>query len=274
MLPSHEPLTNDASDLPPVNGGAAPGPVVAIEHLSKSYGDNLVLKDMNLTVARGEVVSIIGPSGVGKSTLLRCINLLERPNSGRIVVQGRTVWENGKAASSSELVALRRTVGMLFQSFNLFPHLTAVENVAIGLTRGLGQNETVALEQSLHLLDRVGLRHKALSFPGRLSGGEQQRVAIARALALEPAALLFDEPTSSLDPELATEVLAVMRELSQTGMTMMVVTHELAFARDVSDRIVFVDAGDICEEGPPEKVLQNPTQPRTQAFLARFRGST
>ncbi|WP_405653780.1 amino acid ABC transporter ATP-binding protein [Streptomyces sp. NBC_00019] len=246
----------------------APEAVVRIEGLSKSFDGRLVLDDVHLEVDRGRIVSVIGQSGGGKTTLMRCVNLLERPDKGTIEVAGEVVHQDGRMVCP-DLALLRRTVGMVFQRFNLFPHLTAVENVVLA-QRKAGIPEPEALERAVGLLRRVGVAHRALAQPDQLSGGEQQRVAIARALALKPEVLLFDEPTSSLDPEATREVLSVMRELAADGMTMMLVTHELPFAREVADHVVFVDGGRIVEEGRPEDVLDSPAQARTREFLASY----
>lgn len=246
--------------------------VIAIRQLCKSFGNRQVLCGIDLTVHRGEVISVIGRSGSGKSTLLRCLNLLEHPTSGTIVVGGERVYADGAAVSGRALVALRRRIGMVFQSLCLFPHLSAAENVALPLIRGLGVPAEKAIRQSLELLGRVGLADRALDLPRSLSGGQQQRVAIARALALRPLALLFDEPTSALDPESTADVLEVMRELSDEGMTMVVVTHELSFAQDVSDRVAFVDGGRLVETGTPARVLLHPEHERTRAFVSQYLG--
>jgi ABC-type polar amino acid transport system ATPase subunit len=250
---------------------AAPDVVVRMEGLRKSFDGRLVLDDVHLEVGRGSIVSVIGQSGGGKSTLMRCVNLLERPDQGRVEVSGEVVHDDGRMVCR-DLPGLRRTVGMVFQRFHLFPHLTAVENVVLAQRRA-GVPEQEALERAVALLRRVGVAHRGLAYPEQLSGGEQQRVAIARALALTPDVLLFDEPTSSLDPEATREVLSVMRELAADGMTMMLVTHELPFAREVSDHVVFLDRGRIVEEGHPDDVLGSPAQARTQEFLASY-GST
>jgi ABC-type polar amino acid transport system ATPase subunit len=242
--------------------------VIRIEKLSKSFDGRTVLRDIDLRVRRSRIVAIIGQSGGGKTTLMRCINLLERPDRGRIDIAGESIFA-GDQIICRDLPKLRRQVGMVFQRFNLFPHLTAVENVMLAPTRA-GVSETEALERAVSLLKRVGLAPRGLAYPEQMSGGEQQRVAIARALALRPTVLLFDEPTSSLDPEATAEVLRVMRELADDGMTMVLVTHEIAFARDVADWVVFVDGGQIIEEGPPGDVLANPREQRTQAFLTSF----
>jgi ABC-type polar amino acid transport system ATPase subunit len=245
--------------------------VVDIEDLTKSFDGRIVLDRVHLRVRRGQIVAIIGQSGGGKTTLMRCVNLLERPDSGVIRVNGETTFTDGRVACP-DLAKLRQAVGMVFQRFNLFPHLTAVENVVLAQVRA-GTPEHEAVERAVALLRRVGLAHRALAFPEQMSGGEQQRVAIARALALRPSVLLFDEPTSSLDPESTGEVLHVMHELASEGMTMILVTHEISFARDVADWVVFVDAGRIVEEGPPSAVLAQPVEPRTRSFLASFAGS-
>jgi ABC-type polar amino acid transport system ATPase subunit len=225
-----------------------------------------VLDAVDLTVERGQIVAVIGQSGGGKTTLLRCVNLLERPDHGRIEINGAPIFTDDRVAVA-DLAQLRRTVGMVFQRFNLFPHLTAVENIMLAQLRA-GVAEAEALDRAVRLLRRVGLAHRGVAYPERMSGGEQQRVAIARALALQPSVLLFDEPTSSLDPESTLEVLRVMRELAADGMTMLLVTHELAFAREVADWVVFVDGGRVVEAGAPGEVLDRPREARTRAFLA------
>ncbi|NGY60128.1 amino acid ABC transporter ATP-binding protein [Lentzea sp. NEAU-D13] len=241
--------------------------MLTISGLSKSFHGRLVLDDVSLAVRQATITAIIGSSGGGKTTLLRCLNLLERPDSGTIAVDGAPIFADG--AVCTDLPKLRRSVGMVFQRFNLFPHLTAIENVMLApLDAGVPEQE--ALERAVTLLRRVRLAHRATAYPEQMSGGEQQRVAIARALALRPSVLLFDEPTSSLDPESTGEVLLVMRELAATGITMVLVTHELAFAREVADHVVFVDAGKITEEGAPAQVLTNPRSPRTREFLTHF----
>jgi len=242
------------------------GSMVALQGVHKRYGDHVVLDDVSLEVATGEVVAMIGPSGAGKSTLLRCINLLEKPDRGRIVVDGRAV-DAGGGVSAKDMMQLRRTTGMVFQSFNLFPHLTVLRNVSLAQERVFGRSRAEADERSMQLLDRVGLAAKAGTYPTRCSGGQQQRIAIARALAMEPKVMLFDEPTSALDPELGLDVLAVMRQLAGDGMTMIVVTHEIHFAQDVSDRVVVMADGGIIEEGAPSQVLSAPRHERTQRFL-------
>jgi polar amino acid transport system ATP-binding protein len=248
-------------------------PMVSIESISKSYGHNEVLFDVDLRVAAGETVCLIGPSGCGKSTLLRCINNLEEINSGRILVDGALVGyrlHNGRLHELRESAAcLQRTeIGMVFQSFNLFPHMTALENIAFAPINVQRERKDAARAHARELLDRVGLADKGASYPSQLSGGQQQRVAIARALAMRPKLMLFDEPTSALDPELVGEVLGVMRALAEDGMTMIVVTHEMGFAREVATTVVFMDQGRIVEQGPPEDVLTNPRNERSRAFLS------
>ena len=238
--------------------------MLELEALHKRFGSLHVLRGIDLEVRRGEVVCVIGPSGSGKSTLLRCINLLERPNGGRILLEGREITGG---ASARELDFVRRRVGIVFQQFNLFPHKTASENVSLAQTAVLDRSEEEARARSAALLERVGLADKLDQYPERLSGGQQQRVAIARALAMDPHVMLFDEVTSALDPELIKEVLDVMRELAAEGMTMVVVTHEMGFARDVADRVAFMDQGVIVEEGPPNRVLEQPHEERTKRFL-------
>ena len=240
----------------------------------KVYGDNEVLKSIDMTVQNGEVVTLLGPSGSGKSTFLRCINHLERIDGGEISVNGELVGyrrHSGKKYElrPSEVAAARRDVGMVFQRFNLFPHRTAVENVMEAPVFVKGKNKAVAKSHALGLLDRVGLADHSNAYPATLSGGQQQRVAIARALAMEPALMLFDEPTSALDPELVGEVLEVMKGLAEEGMTMIVVTHEIGFAREVCDRVVFMDGGVIVEQGLPSDLLGNPQHERTKAFLSK-----
>ena len=238
--------------------------MIAIEHLSKNFGDLEVLRDINLDVKEGEVVCIIGPSGSGKSTLLRCINELETPTRGAIRYQGKNILDK-----SYDIRKFREEVGMVFQRFNLFPLKTILENITMAPVRIKKQPKDQAVKTALELLDRVGLKDKANVYPGTLSGGQQQRVAIARALAMNPKALLFDEPTSALDPELVGEVLDVMKSLAKEGMTMIVVTHEMGFAHDVADRVIFMDGGYIVEEGTPEEIFKHPKQKRTQEFLSR-----
>ena len=239
-------------------------PIVQIENLHKSFGDNHVLRGIDFTVNQREVVCVIGPSGSGKSTLLRCVNLLERPQQGKVLVRGEDLTD-----PDCHLDAARRSIGMVFQQFNLFPHLSVLANCTIAQTTVLKRKQSAAEKAARDNLDRVGLNDKMDSYPAQLSGGQQQRVAIARALSMDPALMLFDEPTSALDPELVGEVLTVMRKLAEDGMTMLVVTHEMAFAREVADRVVFMDGGVIVEQGPPDDVIGNPAQERTRTFLKR-----
>jgi polar amino acid transport system ATP-binding protein len=253
--------------------------MVEIQNVRKRFGDLEVLKGISLQIAEGEVVCIIGPSGSGKTTLLRCINFLETYQEGRILIDGELIGyreRNGKLSPASEkaIAKLRAETGMVFQQFNLFPHMTALRNVSFGPIKVRKIDKRAAEQRARELLDRVGLAEKADAYPAQLSGGQQQRVAIARALAMEPKVMLFDEVTSALDPELVGEVLTVMRQLAAShGMTMIVVTHEMAFARDVADRVVFMDQGLIVEEGPPSQVIDAPTTERLQTFLGRFRAS-
>ena len=256
----HEPLAADAPEV-----------VVRIENLSKSFDGRLVLDNVHLNVHKSNIVAIIGQSGSGKTTLMRCVNLLEIPERADMEVAGEKIF-SGDQLLCKDLAKLRQTVGMVFQRFNLFPHLTAVENIMLAQLRA-GVPEEEAMERAVGLLRRVRLAHRGMAYPDKMSGGEQQRVAIARALALQPAVLLFDEPTSALDPESTGEVLGVMRELARDGMTMVLVTHEVPFARDVADWVVFVDGGHIVEEGKPDQVLRRPNHQRTQAFLANFQAS-
>jgi polar amino acid transport system ATP-binding protein len=261
--------------------GLAPGvPELRLAGIEKSFVTGrgaarsrlLVLKGISLTVQHGEHVAIIGRSGSGKSTLIRCMNLLEVPDRGTIEADGASIYQDRILLNPKQLVGFRRRVGMVFQQFNLFPHLTVVENVALPLTKGVGLAQPAALERAVSMLSKVGLADKVRSYPRELSGGQQQRVAIARTLALQPAVVLFDEPTSALDPELVGEVLAVLRELANEGMTMVIVTHELAFAAEVSNRVVFLDAGLVAEEGPPEQIFKAPVNARTQSFVSQFAG--
>jgi polar amino acid transport system ATP-binding protein len=243
-------------------GGHTGGPTLRLEGVHKSFGDLHVLCGIDLEVDRGAVVCVIGPSGSGKSTLLRCINLLEPPDAGRIYLDGTEITQSRK-----EVDFVRRRVGMVFQQFNLFPHMTAIENVSLAQVKVLGRTPEEARSKSRELLRRVGLEDKIGEYPERLSGGQQQRVAIARALAMDPHVMLFDEVTSALDPELVKEVLDVMRELAAEGMTMVIVTHEMGFARDVADRVAFIDQGVIAEEGGARDVLDHPREERTRRFL-------
>ncbi|MBD8688753.1 amino acid ABC transporter ATP-binding protein [Rhizobium skierniewicense] len=247
---------------------STPQQTILISKVCKSYGDFQVLKNIDAEVTRGEVIVICGPSGSGKSTLIRTVNRLEEINSGSITLDGQDIHA---ATRTRELNLLRSRVGFVFQSFNLFPHLSVVENITISPIRVKGEAPDVAKRKALALLDRVGLADKAGAYPGQLSGGQQQRVAIARALAMEPPVMLFDEPTSALDPEMVGEVLAVMKGLAAEGMTMLCVTHEMGFAREVADRIWFIDAGEILEKAPPEEFFKAPRHPRAQRFLADLR---
>ena len=258
-----------AAEAVPGNDAA---PIVQLEHVWKSYGRLEVLTDVSFSVPRGEVVCIIGPSGAGKSTLLRCINHLESINEGTIHFEGKPVYRytvNGKVVVDPDrrIEAIRAQIGMVFQSFNLFPHLTALGNVIEAPVHVLREPAAEARARGLALMAKVGLAEKAGSYPHQLSGGQQQRVAIARALAMNPKLMLFDEATSALDPELVGDVLRVMRQLAGEGMTMIVVTHEMDFAREVADRVVFMDYGSIVEDGPPATVFTNPRSPRTRQFL-------
>lgn len=237
--------------------------VLNITHLSKSFGDLEVLKDINVVIHKGEVISIIGPSGSGKSTFLRCINLLERPNHGVIVYNGDIVTDEGY-----DVRQLHKEIGMVFQRFNLFPHKTVLENVMLAPVKLKMGNKADLEEEAMTLLRKVGLESKRDEMPKNLSGGQQQRVAIARALAMNPKVLLFDEPTSALDPELVGEVLQVMQTLASEGMTMVVVTHEMGFAREVSDHLIFMEEGFIVEEGNPKEIFAHPKQERTRQFLS------
>jgi len=238
--------------------------MLELQGVHKRFGTLEVLRGIDLKVAKGSVVCVLGPSGSGKSTLLRCINLLEPPNEGRIVLEGKEITGG---ASGDELDYVRRRVGMVFQQFNLFPHKSALQNVCLAQEKVLGRTREEAAEKGRELLERVGLSDKADEYPDRLSGGQQQRVAIARALAMDPHVMLFDEVTSALDPELIKEVLDVMRELANEGMTMIVVTHEIGFARDVANDVVFMDEGVIVEEGPVRRVIDAPREERTKRFL-------
>ncbi|MBY6060200.1 amino acid ABC transporter ATP-binding protein [Microbacterium esteraromaticum] len=239
-------------------------PAIEIRGLHKSYGENEVLKGIDLTVTAGEVVCIIGPSGSGKSTLLRSVNLLEEPTAGKILIEGIDITDE-----ETDIDRVRRRIGMVFQSFNLFPHMTVLGNLTLAQRRVKKRTKEESEKLAREMLDRVGLAEKADAYPGHLSGGQQQRVAIARALCMNPDMMLFDEPTSALDPELVGEVLQVMRQLADEGMTMLVVTHEMGFAREVGSRLIFMDGGHVLEQGDPRKVLADPQHPRTQDFLSR-----
>ena len=242
--------------------------ILEIRHLSKSFGTHEVLRDIDFTVQKGDVTSIIGASGSGKSTLLRCINLLETPTSGEILYHGQSV--TGPKVNAPEY---RSHVGMVFQSFNLFNNMTVLENCVVGQVKVLKKDRETARKNAMRYLEQVGMAPYINAKPRQISGGQKQRVAIARALAMEPEVLLFDEPTSALDPEMVGEVLSVMRGLADSGMTMLVVTHEMAFARDVSSRVVYMNQGVICEEGTPEQVFGDPQRQETRDFLSRFRQS-
>ena len=240
--------------------------ILQVNHLSKSFGSNLVLKDIDFSVSTGDVISIIGASGSGKSTLLRCINLLETPSSGEILYHGKNVLSRGTNAPE-----YRSHVGMVFQSFNLFNNMTVLENCMAGQIKVLKRGKEEARQHAMEYLERVGMAPFINARPRQISGGQKQRVAIARAMAMDPEVLLFDEPTSALDPEMVGEVLAVMQRLAESGMNMLVVTHEMAFARDVSSRVVYMNDGVICEQGSPEEIFGNPQKPETIEFLSRFR---
>ena len=265
-------MTVDAG-ITPVPDGAADA-MVRSESVCKYFGALEVLKGISLTVRRGEVMCLVGPSGSGKSTFLRCINHLEQISAGRLWVDGELVGYQERGGKLHEMPAKvaarqRRDIGMVFQKFNLFPHLTAVDNITEAPIRVKKLKKPVALARARELLEQVGMAEKAQAYPAQLSGGQQQRVAIARALAMDPKLMLFDEPTSALDPELVGEVLDVMKELARGGMTMIVVTHEMGFAREVADALVFMDAGVVVETGLPREILANPTHERTKAFLSK-----
>lgn len=250
--------------------GAVPAPhptdsIVSIQHLQKSFGDLHVLKDVNIEVKKGHVTVVLGPSGSGKSTMLRCINLLERPTGGHIFVEGEDITQPGVDVNK-----LREHVGMVFQQFNLFPHLTAKRNVMLAQMKVLKRSKEEAAQIAMEQLQKVGLADRADYTPAQLSGGQQQRVAIARALAMHPHVMLFDEPTSALDPELVRDVLDVLRKLADTGMTMIVVTHEMKFARDVSNHVVFMENGVVVEEGTPSEVFDHPKSQRTKDFIGHL----
>ena len=240
--------------------------MIRVEHLEKKFGDVTVLKDITTEIHKGEVISIIGPSGTGKSTFLRCLNLLETPTSGKITIGGIDILNR-----KTDVPAMRQKMGMVFQSFNLFNHLTVLENLTIGPVRLLGHGKTAAIEKAMELLKMVGLSEKANHFSDELSGGQKQRVAIARCLSMDPEIILFDEPTSALDPTMVSEVLAVIRRLAREGMTMAIVTHEMDFARDVSNRVFYMDEGLIYEDGHPDQIFENPQKEKTSAFINRVR---
>lgn len=239
--------------------------ILEISHLGKTFGKNAVLRDIDFSVSMGDVICIIGASGSGKSTLLRCINLLETPSGGQILFHGKDIIDR-----HISIPAYRAKVGMVFQSFNLFNNMTALKNCTVGLRKVLKLDEKTALERALFYLDKVGMSPYINAKPRQLSGGQKQRVAIARALAMQPEILLFDEPTSALDPQMVGEVLSVMRTLANEGLTMLIVTHEMAFARDVSSHVVYMNNGVICEEGTPEQIFANPREQETKDFLSRF----
>ena len=238
--------------------------MITVKNLQKSFGDLNVLCGVNLHVSKGEKVVLIGPSGSGKTTLLRCLNLLEQPTGGQVFFEGTNITD-----PKCDINHIRRKMGMVFQQFNLFPHLSILDNIILAPTKQKLQSRAEATENAMNLLRRVGLQDKAKNYPRQLSGGQQQRIAIVRALAMNPDVMLFDEPTSALDPEMVGEVLDVMKQLAEDGMTMVVVTHEMGFAREVADRAVFMDGGVIVEEGSPKDVFEHPQQPRTQDFLRK-----
>ncbi|MBA8916543.1 amino acid ABC transporter ATP-binding protein [Bacillus aerius] len=238
--------------------------MITVKNLKKSFGDNEVLKDINAVIEEKEVVCVIGPSGSGKSTFLRCLNKLEDITAGEVVVHGHKITD-----PKVNINKVRQEVGMVFQHFNLFPHKTVLENITIAPVKVKGMEKKAAVDKALDLLEKVGLKDKAKSYPNQLSGGQKQRVAIARALAMDPKVLLFDEPTSALDPEVVGDVLAVMKQLAVEGMTMIVVTHEMGFAREVGDRVIFMDGGYIVEEDKPEALFGNPQHERTKSFLSK-----
>lgn len=238
--------------------------IIKVEHLSKKFGDNEVLKDINYEIKQGEVVVIIGPSGSGKSTFLRCMNLLETPTSGQILFEGQDITD-----SKNDIFKMREKMGMVFQNFNLFPNMSVLDNITLSPVKVKKENKQAAETYAKELLQTVGLPDKANAYPQSLSGGQQQRIAIARALAMKPDVMLFDEPTSALDPEMVGEVLGVMQRLAKEGMTMVIVTHEMGFAKEVGDKIVFMDGGYIVEEGTPEEVFGNPQHNRTKDFLSK-----
>lgn len=260
-------MTDSLKTPTPVRADAPSGgdKIIDIEGLNKWYGEFHVLKDISASVNRGEVVVIIGPSGSGKSTLIRCINRLEEHQQGKIVVDGVELTDDVRAIDQ-----IRRETGMVFQSFNLFPHLTVLDNITLAPTRVRKWRKARAEERARYFLEKVGIPEQANKYPGQLSGGQQQRVAIARSLTMEPKVMLFDEPTSALDPEVIGEVLQVMENLANEGMTMVVVTHEMGFAREVGDRVIFMDAGQIVEVGTPEHFFSNPREARTRAFLSKI----
>ena len=238
--------------------------MIEIKNLHKNFGNNKVLKGVNEEIKKGEVVVVIGPSGSGKSTFLRCLNLLEEPSSGNIIFEGEDITDK-----KVDINKLREKMGMVFQQFNLFPHKTVLENITLAPTKVKGKSKEEAESIAFKLLKKIGLEEKAKSYPSELSGGQKQRIAIARALAMEPDVMLFDEPTSALDPEMVGEVLSVMKELAKEGMTMVVVTHEMGFAKEVGHRVLFMDDGNIVEQGDPKEIFSNPQNPRTKDFLSK-----
>ena len=239
--------------------------MISVKNLSKNFGDLQVLKDVSLDIRKGEKVIIVGPSGSGKSTLLRCLNLLEIPTSGNIFLEDIDITDK-----KCNINAVRRRMGMVFQNFNLFPHMTVLDNITLAPIKTGRMKKDEAVARARQLLERVGLPEKEKSYPAQLSGGQKQRIAIVRALAMDPEVMLFDEPTSALDPEMVGEVLAVMRELAEINMTMVVVTHEMAFAREAATRVLFMDEGRILEDAPPEKFFENPDNPRVKEFLSKI----
>ena len=277
--PTPDPFLSDRPVVPPGK------PLIEVEDLHKSFGGLHVLRGITTTIKKGEVVVVIGPSGGGKSTFLRCLNLLETPTSGRIwfggeeIVSGGSLqrdgtdWRLSHRARERNLNRYRSDMGMVFQRFNLFPHMTVIDNISMAPRMIRGVSREAAEKKAMELLERVGLPDKARAYPSQLSGGQMQRIAIARAMAMEPRVLLFDEPTSALDPEMVGEVLAVMQELAANHMTMVIVTHDMNFARDVADRVLFLDGGVVAEEGPAEEVINRPKNPRTRAVLSRFGGA-
>lgn len=240
--------------------------MIRVEHLKKSYGDLEVLRDVNTTIQKGEVISIIGPSGTGKSTFMRCLNLLDQPTDGKIFIDDVNILD-----SKTNVSKMRQKVGMVFQSFNLFHHLSVMDNICLAPMKLLGRSRNEAEEKAMELLQLVGLAEKAKAYPHQLSGGQKQRIAIARCLAMEPEVILFDEPTSALDPTMVSEVEGVIRNLAKQGMTMLIVTHSMRFAREVSTRIFYMDQGVIYEDGTPEQIFDHPREPRTKAFINRIR---
>lgn len=246
-------------------------PLLSIRGLQKSFGEIHVLKDMNLDVYKGEVVSVLGPSGSGKTTMLRCVNFLEKADGGTLTLDGTEIVL--RDAGRREIAQTQKKTGFVFQNYNLFRNLSVLDNITLGLIVGRGMNKTEAQDRAMKLLQKVGLSDRAANYPSQLSGGQQQRVAIARALATNPEIIYFDEPTSALDPELTEEVLSVMRELAREGMTMVVVTHEMRFARDVSNKVVFMEGGQVVEEGTPDEIFEHPKKERTREFLRLAAGT-